>query len=710
MVSLLPSEDGLDQDRGVVRGLQPSIVRGLAWGAGLTSIALLIGGIVLLYVDREAVLPADLPRWDLGNVADQVANIGVPVIGMVLAARRPRNPIGWMFLVAGATLGVTTFAGAYAAHALRADPGSLPGGNLAAWLSNWLWPIPICTLPFLFLLFPDGRLRSRRWRPVAWAAAAVLVSLLLGALTLATWAWSRPFTVGPSGVTGSVVPLANAVFLGAFLAFPVVLISSFASLFLRFKGSVGDERLQLKWFATAAAFVAVCFALQSTPIGGAFVLSLASTVSLLFLYWAVAVAVLKYRLYEIDVVIGRTVVFALLAGFITVVYVGVVVGVGTLVGTSRSPFLSAVAAALVAVAFQPVRQRARRIANRVVYGKRATPYEVLSGFTERAAETYSTDDVLPRLVRLLGEGIDASGVRVWLCVGTELRSAAEWPSDDEAPPASIAIVDGELPAFGEGKPAFPVRHGGELLGAISVVTKPGEPLGRDRERLVADVAAQTGLVLRNVRLIEELRESRRRIVAAQDERAKALERNIHDGAQQQLVALSVKQRLAESLIDVDPAKAKAMLAEIQTGTQDAIDDLRDLARGIYPPLLAERGLGAALAAQARKAALPVDVDDGDIGRYAQQTESAVYFCCLEALQNAAKYAEATRATIRLTSEDRTLRFEVQDDGVGFDTGSVRHGTGLQGMADRLDALGGSLVVRSALGEGTTLIGVLPTTP
>ena len=227
---------------------------------------------------------------------------------------------------------------------------------------------------------------------------------MLGALVLATWGWSRPFIVDESEATGSVVALANAVFLGAFFAFPVVLIASFVSSLLRFRGSAGDERLQLKWFATAAAFVAVSFALQFTPVGATLALSLATTASLLFLYWAVAVAVLKYRLYEIDVVIGRTVVFALLAGFITVVYVGVVVGVGTLVGTSRSPFLSAAAAALVAVAFQPVRQRARRVANRVVYGKRATPYEVLSGFTERAAETYSTDDVLPRLVRVLGEG------------------------------------------------------------------------------------------------------------------------------------------------------------------------------------------------------------------------------------------------------------------------------------------------------------------
>ena len=186
-----------------------------------------------------------------------------------------------------------------------------------------------------------------------------------------------------------------------------------------------------------------------------------------------------------------------------------------------------------------------------------------------------------------------------------------------------------------------MRHGGELLGAISVVTPRERSARTRRERLAEDVAAQTGLVLRNVRLIEELRESRRRIVTAQDARAKALERNIHDGAQQQLVALAVKQRLAESLVERDPAKAKAMLGEIQEETRDALETLRDLARGIYPPLLADQGLEAALESQVRKAAVPVEGRSDGVGRHSPEVEAAVYFCCLEALQNVAKYAAAT---------------------------------------------------------------------
>jgi signal transduction histidine kinase len=316
--------------------------------------------------------------------------------------------------------------------------------------------------------------------------------------------------------------------------------------------------------------------------------------------------------------------------------------------------------------------------------------------------------VLPRLVRVLAEGIGAERATVWLAVGPELRPASSWPDAATASPVlRRSGPDQDLPAFPDPERAFPVRHGGELLGAISVVTPATEPLGPDRERLVSDVAAQTGLVLRNVRLIEDLRESRRRIVATQDVRAKALERNIHDGAQQQLVALAVKQRLAENLVDRDPTKAKSMLADIQAETHDALENLRDLARGIYPPLLADQGLAAALQAQGRKSVVPVDVHADGIGRCSQEVESAVYFSCLEAMQNVTKYAHASHVTIDLEEAGGSLRFSVVDDGVGFDIDATSYGTGLQGMADRLDAISGSLEIRSAPGGGTTIEGMVP---
>ncbi|MGH2631074.1 MAG: GAF domain-containing sensor histidine kinase [Actinomycetota bacterium] len=694
----------------LVERIEPSTARRIAWISGSLSVALLVASLAILFLDRDAALSVavtvDAPRWDLENVADQVANLSVPVIGMLLVARRPRNLIGWIFLVAGAFIAAGSFAQVYGLHALEVDPGSLPGGRALTWLGTWTWPVPICALVLLLLTFPDGLLRSRRWRPVAWALWVDLALLIAASMTVATWAWSDPFRQPDLEASPALV---SVLFVTGLALFPVVLIASFVSVAMRFRDSLGDERLQLKWFVVAAAFVALAFSVSAMIEFGT---GLFTTAALVFLYASIALAVLKYRLYEIDVVIGRAVVFALLAVFITAVYIAIVVGVGTLVGSSRSPFLSAAAAAVVAVAFQPVRARARRLANRVVYGARASPYEVLSGFTERAAETYSTEDVLPRLVRLLGEGIGASETRVWLRVGSELRPAAAWPGDAgrALTPLPLPLPSGNgsaLPEFPQGERAFPVRHGAELLGAITVVTSPADPLGADRERLVEDVAAQTGLILRNVRLIEELRDSRRRIVSAQDERAKTLERNIHDGAQQQLVALAVKQRLAESLVDRDPEQAKRMIAEIRDDTQDTLETLRDLARGIYPPLLADRGLGEALEAQARKSPVDVHVSADGAGRYPQEVESAVYFSCLEALQNVAKYAEATRATVSLSSAEGVLRFDVSDDGRGFDVGATPFGTGLRGMADRMDALGGSLQVRSEPGAGTTISGSVP---
>ena len=340
-----------------------------------------------------------------------------------------------------------------------------------------------------------------------------------------------------------------------------------------------------------------------------------------------------------------------------------------------------------------------------MYGKRATPYEVLSEFSDRVADTYASEDVLPRMAQILATGTGAVSAHVWLRLGNELREAASWPEDGTVAP--VGVADDHPSDFPSGEYGVEVRHQGELLGALSVAMPPSDPMNPSKAKLVLDLAAQAGLVLRNVRLLEELRASRRRIVTAQDERAKALERNLHDGAQQQLVALAVKQRLAATVVRRDPDRAAEMLEELQTETAAALENLRDLARGIYPPLLADKGLAAALESQARKAAVPTTVESDGIGRYPQELESAVYFCTLESLNNVAKYAEASRAEISLAQLDGRLMFTVADDGVGFDADTKAYGTGLQGMRDRLDAIAGKLAVESAPGQGTTITGTVP---
>jgi signal transduction histidine kinase len=229
-----------------------------------------------------------------------------------------------------------------------------------------------------------------------------------------------------------------------------------------------------------------------------------------------------------------------------------------------------------------------------------------------------------------------------------------------------------------------------------------------KERLIRDLAAQAGLVLRNVRPIQDLRASRQRLVAAQDEERRKLERDLHHGAQQQLVALAVQLKLTRTLLDRDPATVGGMLDGLQTSAADALADLWDLARGIYPQLLADRGLAAALEAQATKSSVPSTMRSEGVDRYPREVEAAVYFTCLEAPNNAAKYSGATAATVHLDQAKGTLTFAVADDGIGFDPGRIEHGTGLQGMAYRLDAIGGDVRVRSAPGEGTTVTGSVPT--
>jgi signal transduction histidine kinase len=682
-----------------------TIVRHAPWVIGLISIAMMIGLLILIYVDRAARHPAGFSEpWNFSNVFNNVVNMAVPTIGIVLASRRPENRIGWLFLGAGLSLSLSTFGSAYGVHALVIEPGSLPLGREFAWAANWTWAIAIAALIFLFLLFPTGHLASPRWRIPAWVAGVGMGILTAEGILFATLSWAHPFRQ-----TNSSGPLAFLAFLAFAGPIIIALAISFVAVVVRFRKSVGDERLQLKWFAAGAVLVIIA------EIAGVFSSSqsLVEGLAFMFLYAAIGIAVLKYRLYEIDVVISKTVVYGLLAAFFTLVYVAVVVGVGAIIGSKRNPFLTLLAAAVIAVAFNPVRDRARRLANRIVYGKRASPYEVLSNFSEQVAGTYAVEEVLPQMAAILGEGTGARQAQVWLRIAGELRPEAVWGEPGDGAQV-LQLSDGDMPSIAGPSKVVAVRHQGELLGALTVTKPANEPMTAAEDKLMDDLAAQAGLVLRNVRLTEELRAkldelraSRQRLVTAQDQERRRIERNIHDGAQQHLVSLAVTANLAGSMVGKNPQKESELIDQLKTGAQEALENLRDLARGIYPPLLADRGLAAALEAHAMKSSVPTDVEVDGVGRYPQESEAAVYFCCLEAMQNIAKYSRAASAQIRLSYEDGHLCFEVTDDGQGFDPKLTGYGTGLQGMADRLDALGGAFEVRSRPGEGSTVSGRVP---
>jgi signal transduction histidine kinase len=641
-------------------------------------------------------------------------------VGFLIASRQPTNWAGWLFLLTGAPFPILTLAQALVVYDLKADPGSIPLIGLWATIGEYAL-YPIALLPLLFLLYPDGHLPGRRWR---WGAvglvggtAIAFVGFLLRPGPFNNWIgdgilYENPFGIGAFADTGP-----RVITIGTVLAL-LSSLSTVVAVRQRFKRSTGEERQQMRWLAFVASLAGFFFILQWVGgfVGEVFfpdedapvfevLFALTAFTLVLGIPAAYLVAIFRHGLWNLDLVVKKTVQYGVLvAGFTAVVGLVLVLIPVLFVGVSGEIVPTIATGLVLAAGFTLVRPRARRFANRLVYGKRSTPYEVLSDFAERVGETYSTEDVLPRMAQLLGEATGARTATVWLRVDRQMRQEAAWPADTPAA-HDVALIADELPDLGEGE-AFEVRHQGELLGALTVTVAADDPMNPTKEQLVRDMSAQAGLVLRNVRLIEDLRESRRRIVTAQDERARKLERDIHDGAQQQLVALSVKLRLAENLVARDPAKAGELLADLQTEAGDALETLRDLARGIYPPLLADKGLPAALEAQARRSAVPVSVHPDGVGRYRQDVEAAVYFCCLEALNNAAKYAEATSVEIRLAQAEHELRFEVVDDGRGFDPGAIGYGTGLQGMADRLDALGGDLSVRSAPGTGTSVVGRL----
>ena len=624
-----------------------------------------------------------------------------PTMGFIVLNRKPRTVLGWLMLSMGVAFALPF--GSYANYALNGPYAPLPGAGVALALEGPVWVPFIGISGFLLLLFPDGHLPTRRWRWFAWLCGIGLVVL---SLTIIFY----PGTFEDSGYPNVVNPfglsllgkIGDSVFTLAAFA-PLTVVGGAVAVIRRLRRTTDPvQRQQLRWLAWSAAVIASSYVLAFFPQaifhaapGSSWEnwLGTFAVMTFILIPITIGISVLKYRLYEIDVVIRKTVVFAVLGASIAVVYFALVAGIGVLVGTRSSALASGIAAAVVAIAFQPARRWARRAADRVVYGGRASPYEVLTEFGENLADTYGAEDVLPRLARVLGEGVGAERARVWLGDGSARRLVATWEAGERA--------DGEDDLLED------VRHQGQILGALSVRMPANDPIDDSRARLVTDLAAQAGLVMRNASLVEDLRESRRRLVAAQDLERRKLERNIHDGAQQQLVALAVKLRLAQSLIVRDPDRAEALLTELLSESNRALDDLRDLARGIYPPLLADKGLAAALEAQAARSPVPTTVASDGVGRYPQEIEAAAYFSCLEALQNIAKYADARAVSITLATSDGRLVFRIADDGVGFDPAATGYGTGLLGIADRLAVLDGSLLVDSSPGQGTRIIGSLP---
>jgi signal transduction histidine kinase len=363
-----------------------------------------------------------------------------------------------------------------------------------------------------------------------------------------------------------------------------------------------------------------------------------------------------------------------------------------------------VATAAVAIAFQPMQRRLQAIANRVVYGQRLSPYEAVASFAHRVEESFVSEDVLPAMAFAAAMGIGATRSRVRLFHPGGGESAVWWPEVD----AATAPSD-------EFDCIVPVVHQGEQLGEIAIARDRGDPMTAHHEQLLGDIVSQAVLAMRSLRLTEELRqrlvelrESRRRLVTAQDEERRRMERDLHDGAQQILVAMKIKLGVAKSMIADEPEDASTMLDDISAQSSEAIDTLRDLARGLFPQALMDGGIVRAIESHIAKSGLRASVvADPTVTRFDPQTEANVYFVIREALQNASKYAPSASVVVHLGAAGDALTFDITDDGAGFDAASVKLGNGTQNMRDRLEALGGELAIDSTPGHGTCVHGRAP---
>ena len=641
-----------------------------------------------------------------------------------VALRRPQEPLAAIMALASMVGAAIVLGAALAGRDVATDTVRDFGAGLRGVAVAFLPAVGL----HLVLGLPDGTLRTRARR--VWCGAGYLASAVVAAYLLHDRPhlalWPIAVIAGADAIVGLVGYVARC----------------------RAAGSV-HERARLQWPAwavvVAGAISLLAWVLHELvswpePIR-AVVVSTSVLVPL-----SLALGASERVAVRIDRLLVHTITMAGLAAMVAASYLLIVLGLGRAPNGDEKTLLglSMLAAAVAALLWIPVRERLTEFATRRVYGERHAPDEVIRTFGSRLTRALPLDELLLQLAESLKKTMSLSVAEVWTRgVGGHLDRAVSVP---DRGPAHLALGAEEetvvaragvsgvawariwLPAIirsdDEVLRVAPITNSGELLGMI-VVRRPDGALMFDEndDQALTELARQVGLALHNVKLdsalqasldevqrqADELRASRARIVEAGDAQRRRIERDLHDGAQQHLVALAVSVNLVRQIAETDPDTAKSMLEQIGTDLQEAVQELRNLAHGIYPPLLMDRGLAEALSAAAGRAALPTGVEADGIGRYSQAVEAAVYFCCLEALQNAAKHAgDGAEAMVTVREDEGALLFEVRDDGAGFDLATgAHHGHGFVNMSDRVGAIGGSISVESSPGHGTAIRGRIP---
>lgn len=624
--------------------------------------------------------------------------------GALIVSRRSGNRIGWLLCAVGLLSAGAVFAGPYARYALLTRPGALPGGPLAAWINLWFWVLPLAlTALFLPLLFPDGCLPSARWRPAGWLAAVATTLFVAVAAASADPDPSLPGVRNPLAVEG----IGQFLLLASWLLGPLLaasFVGAIAALVVRYRRSRAAERRQLQWFVYAAALVVVAalvpVLLRPLGIGASdtLLIGVLQALALPGVPVAVGIAVLRYRLYEIDVLINRTLVYGLLSLCVLGLYVLVVGYLGALFQTGDNFALSLAAVGLVAVLFQPLRERLQQAINRLLYGQRDEPYAVLSRLGQRLEATLAPESVLPSIVRTVREALKLPYAAIAVARGGEYTIVAV-----SGPPAAEPL-------------RLPLVYQGENVGELLLGRRPGEEEFRPADwLLLQELARQAGVAVHALRLTAELQRSRERLVIAREEERRRLRRDLHDGLGPRLASLTLRLETARDRLTPD-REAETVLADLAERTREAVADVRRLVYGLRPPALDDLGLVSALretaTQQGYEGGPEITVEAPDVLLpLPAAVEAAAYRIVQEALTNVVRHAEAGRCAVRLTYDATaySLRVEVEDDGRGLEAGG-RTGVGLASMRERAEELAGTWRIESLHGGGTRLHALLPCRP
>jgi signal transduction histidine kinase len=614
-----------------------------------------------------------------------------PVVGALIVARQPHNAIGWLLLLVGVFEGGVALANVWALAALDTAPGLLPGGQLAAWFSDWLWvPGHAIVVTFLPLLFPDGRLLSPRWRPVAVAAGFALVLQLAAPMSVLPQIHLRTsfWEVYPDERVAELVGGAG------YYAIATVALLSISSLIVRLHRMPRDARGAYVWFAGGAIVTVLLLLPINQLITDPTVREVIRTASGIALPLGALVAIVRHRVYGIDVVVNRTLVYAGLSVVLVGVYL-LAANLVTWVIPTTDTLSTLGGAAVTAIVLSPARDRLQRGVNRLMYGQRDDARQVVAAIGARVSAMASARDTLDEVVARI-----AASLRLPY-VALEVHSV----------PGPRVVAAAGLPEGATTR--VPLLAGGEVVGNLVATARRGQQHLSDRDRrALEDIARIAATAVRQVELTEDLRRSRERLAAALEEERRRIRRDLHDGLGPGLASIVMGLEETRAVHRADPDRAEAVLLDLKTQARTAIDDVRSLVYGLRPPALDDLGLVDAVrqltTSTAARTGLTLDLEVPDtLPELPAAVEVAAYRIVQEALTNVVRHADAVNARVTISCSDAALQLRVADDGRGLPDHLVA-GVGVTSMRERVQDIGGA--VQLFADGGTVVDAVLPLEP